>query len=269
MSPSPVRRLALVTGASSGIGAAFARALAARGFDIVLVARRRERLEALAAELARNFDVEGLVVPADLSAPGAEAGVTAAVAAAGRSVHTLVNNAGFGIPRTFTGASWAEQRDFLMTLAVAPCALAHAFLPDMLTAADGAVINVASIAGFAPGVAGNTLYPGVKSLMIKFSQALDLECRGKGVRVTAVCPGATRTEFMATAGVAAGSHGGRLFTQTAEAVAAAALRANDRGRAVVVPGWHTRVAVGLMRILPEPLVRAAVNAGASGYLLED
>ena len=265
MSPKP-RKLALITGASAGIGAAFARAYAARGCDMALVARRVDRLEALAAELSARHGIEAFAIGADLAAFEAHAPVMAALAARGRSADILVNNAGFGIPQSFVAVPWARQRDFLMTLAVTPCALAYAVIPGMIARGEGAILNIASVAGFAPGVAGNTLYPAVKSLMIKFSQSLDSEYRARGLKVTAVCPGSTVSEFGQTAGIP-----GREdqkpgpFVQTAEAVVAAALAANAAGRVVVVPGWHNRLAVAMMRGLPEPLVRGLINAGAARY----
>jgi short-subunit dehydrogenase len=157
-----------------------------------------------------------------------------------------------------------------MTLAVTPCALAYAAIPGMVARGSGALINVASVAGFSPGVAGNTLYPAVKSLMIKFSQSLDAEYRAKGLKVTAVCPGSTLSEFAATAGIPGReAQKAGLGVQTAEAVVAQALSANEAGRVVVVPGWHNRLAVALMRGLPEPLVRAVINAGAARYRPKD
>ncbi len=259
-------KLALITGASAGIGAAFARAYAAKGFDLALVARRVDRLEALAAELSARHGVEAFAIGADLAVFEAQAPVLAAVAERGRVVDALVNNAGFGITQSFAGVPWARQRDFLMTLAVTPCALAHGVIPGMVERGDGAIINIASVAGYAPGVAGNTLYPAVKSLMIKFSQSLDAEYRDKGLRVTAVCPGTTLSEFAQTAGIVGREHQKPGFgVMTAEAVVAEALRANDAGRAVVIPGWHNRVAMTLMRALPEPLVRSIINTAAARY----
>jgi short-subunit dehydrogenase len=266
--PPPARRLALVTGASAGIGAAFAKAYAARGFDVALVARRADRLEALAGELRAAHGVEAIAIPADLSIPEAQAPVMAALAARGRVVEALVNNAGFGIPRIFTDAPWAEQRDFMMTMAVTPVALAYAVIPGMVARGSGSLINIASIAGFSPGVAANTLYPGVKGLMIKFSQALDAEYRAAGLKVTALCPGFTQTEFAGHAGFQhIVDREPRAFSQTAEHVAEVAIAANAAGRVVVIPGWHNGLAVAAMRLLPEPLVRAAIGAGAAKYRL--
>ena len=264
------RPLALVTGASSGIGEAFARAYAARGCDLALVARRAERLQALAVELSARHGIEAFAVPADLAAWEAHEPVLAAVAGRGRHVDVLVNNAGFGIAQSFTGVPWARQRDFLMTLVVNACGLAYGVIPGMVERGAGAIVNVASLAGFSPGAAGHTLYPGAKSLMIKLSQSLDAKYRAKGLRVTAVCPGFTLTEFADVAGTKAIMDASfRPFFQTAEQVAEIAIRANARGRVVVVPGWHNRIAAALLQHLPQGLVGAVVRRGAARYHLED
>jgi short-subunit dehydrogenase len=268
MASPPARKLVLITGASAGIGAAFARAYAERGYDLALVARRRDRLDALGAELSARHRVDALSIPADLSILDAHEPVMAALSERGRAVDVLINNAGFGISQIFTDAPWRDQRNFLMTMAVTPCALAYAVIPGMVERGEGRIINVASVAGFAPGVAGNTLYPGVKGLMIKFSQALDCEYRAMGLKITALCPGSTKTEFAAQAGF---QHivdkSPNPFSQSAEEVVRIAIRGNEAGRVVVIPGWHNRVAAALMRALPEDLVRAAVNAGAAKYRL--
>ena len=194
----------------------------------------------------------------------------AALAGHGRDVDVLVNNAGFGIAQSFAGVPWARQRDFLMTLVVTPCALAYAVIPGMVARGGGAIINVASLAAFSPGVAGNSLYPGSKSLMVKFSQALEAEYGARGVKVTAICPGFTKTEFAQQAGVHEIMQGeNRRLWQTAEAVVETAIRANEAGRLVVVPGFHNKVAAVLMKTLPEPAVRALIAAGSAKYHLED
>jgi len=267
LTPAP-RELALVTGASSGIGAAFARALAARGCDLALSARRTERLEALAAELGAKYGIEAFALPCDLSELGAAERLLAAVAARGRAVDVLVNNAGFSIPQSFHDTSWKAQQDFLMTLVVNACGLAHGALPGMRARGRGRIINVGSLAGYAPGVAGHTLYPGAKSLIIKFSQALDAENRAAGVRVTVTNPGFTQTEFAAANGTAAVmDQAPRRLFQTAEQVVAQTLAANDAGRVVVVPGWHNRVAAALLQHLPQFIVRALLMQGSAKYHL--
>jgi short-subunit dehydrogenase len=265
----PSRKLCLITGASAGLGAAFARAQAARGFDLALVARRRDRLEALAVELSKKHGVEAFAIEADLAVYGVESTVLDAVRGRGRDIDVLINNAGFSIPQSFAAVPWSEQQAFLMTLVVSACGLAHGVLPRMVARGGGAIINVASLAGFAPGAAGHSLYPGAKSLMIKFSEALDAEYRAGGVRVTAICPGFTRTEFAAANGTQAiMDEAPRLFFQTAEAVVETTLRANDKGRVVVVPGWHNKLAAGILRYMPETLIKAAVRAGSAKYHLD-
>ncbi len=270
MDPAKGRRLALITGASSGLGAAFARAYAAQGLDVVLVARRADRLEALAAELCAAHGVEAIAVPADLSVWEAHALVLKAVADRGRRVDVLVNNAGFGVPQSYTRVPWERQRDFLMTLVVNACGLAYGVIPDMVEAGWGRIINVGSLAAFSPGAAGHTLYPAAKSFAVKFTQSLDAELRDKGVYVTAICPGFTKTEFAEASGVQSlMDQAPRRFWQSAEEVVRAAVEANDRGKVVVVPGLHNQLAAVLMRYLPESLVGALIRRGAAKYQLRD
>ena len=263
-----MRPLAVITGASAGLGEAFARAYAARGFDLLITARRRDRLEALAGELQTRHGVEVAVVPADLAR--FEGHLPILEALEGRAVDVLVNNAGFGIAQDFVGTDWGRQRDFLMTLVVSGCGLAHGLIPGMIAQRSGAIINVASVAGFAPGAAGHTLYPGAKSLAIKFSQGLDAELREHGIRVTAICPGPTRTEFQAANGTEhLNSSTPRFLIQSAQAVVEAAITANAAGKVVVVPGLFNQIAALLMTYLPAPWVRPIVQAGARQYRLKD
>jgi len=267
--PSP-RPLFLITGASSGIGAAFARALAGRGHDLVLVARREDRLRQLAAELEAAHGIQCRVVPADLSRDSIEAEVLEKARAGGRKIAGLVNAAGYSIPQSFAGVPWQAQRNFLMTLVVSACGLAHGAVQDMVELGGGRIINVASLAGFSPGVAGHSLYPGAKSLSIKFSQALDAEYRDRGVKVTATCPGFTQTEFAQANGTdTVMADAPRLLFLTAEQVVEATLKANDRGKVVVCPGWHSALAAGLMQYLPQGLVRWAIMKGSARYHLTD
>ena len=272
MTPAPAgpRPLALITGASAGIGAAFARAYAARGYDLALSARRVERLNALAAELSAAHGIEAFAVPADLAEFEAHVGVLAAVTARGRVVDTLVNNAGFSIAQSFTGVPWERQRAFLMTLVVNACGLAYGVIPGMVGRGRGAIVNVGSMAAFAPGVAGHSLYPGAKSLMVKFSQSLAAELKGAGVRVTVTCPGFTLTEFAEANGTqAVMDEAPRRFFQTPEAVVAATLAANDRGQTVVVPGLHNKIAAAMLRYLPESLLIAILSPASAKYHLKE
>lgn len=265
----PHHKLALITGASAGIGAAFARAYALRGLDLALVARRADRLETLAADLKTAHGIDVQVICADLSRIGIEAEILAAVAKRGRAVDVLVNNAGFSIPQSFAAVPWSQQRDFLMTLVVSACGLAHGVIGGMVERGSGSIISVASMAAFAPGAAGHSLYPGAKSLAVKFCQALDAEYRSAGIKVTALCPGFVKTEFAAANGTQhLMDEAPRLFWQSAEEVVEIAIRANQKGKVVVVPGWHNKAAAIFLRYLPEPWVSAAVRAGSAKYHLE-
>ncbi len=182
----------------------------------------------------------------------------------------LVNNAGFGIPQSFTAVTWERQREFLMSMAVAPCGLAYSVIPGMVERGRGAIVNVSSLAAFSPGVAGNSLYPGVKSLMVKFSQSLDAEYRAAGLKVTAVCPGFVRTEFADQAGIAEiMKHERRTPWQTAEEVAEGTIRANEAGKVVFIPGWQNRLGAMLMRApCRSAPVRAIIGGASAKYVLK-
>lgn len=259
--PPTSRPVALITGASSGIGAAFARAYAKRGHDVVLVARRLDRLESLANELRSAHRIDAFPIAADLSVWEAEKPVLAALEALGRTVDVLVNNAGFGVAPYFLAVPWERQRDSLMTMVVTSTALTHAVLPAMVERGRGSVINIGSLTSFSPGAASHTLYPGIKTYALRFSQSLDAELRSQGIRVTCVCPGLTETEFADVSGAGETMKATpRLFSQTADSVAEAAIAGNEKGHVIVVPAWHDKIAALLLRYLPEPLVRAAIGA---------
>ncbi len=264
------RRLALVTGASAGLGEAFAHAYAKRGLDVALTARRADRLEAVAAEIRAKYGVTAYVIPADLAAWEAHVQILGQVEHFGRRVDVLVNNAGFGVPQTYTRVPWERHRDFLMTLIVNACGLAYEAAGSMAAQGSGSIINIASLAGFAPGAAGHTLYPAAKSFAIKFSQSLDAELRDKGVKVTAVCPGFTKTEFNQAAGTEhLMEQAPRMFWQTAKAVAEAGIKANEKGKVIEVPAWWNKLAVFGLTTLPEPMIRGMVRRGAAKYQLKE
>jgi short-subunit dehydrogenase len=257
------RPLALITGASAGLGAAFAKAYAARGHDLALVARRRERLEALGEQMEKAHGIRRQVIACDLGSAEACAMILDALGDRAGSVDVLVNNAGFGVAEDFDAASWERQREFLMTLVVNACGLTHAIIPGMKARRSGAIINVASLAGFAPGVAGHSLYPAAKSFAIKFSEALHAELKDYGVKVTASCPGFTRTEFHLVNGTQAKMEALPSFLwQTAEAVVRGTLQANDRNRTIYVPGLHNKLAAWALHYLPHDLVGSIVRQGA-------
>jgi len=189
------RRLALVTGASAGIGAAFARIYASHGYDVALSARRPDRLERLAEEISLRYGVETLTVAADLAQPTAPAAILDHLAAHGRTVDALVNNAGYGLPGLYADTRWEDQQAFLQVMLHAPSELAHRVLPGMVERRFGRIVNVASLAGLIPGSAGHTLYGATKAYLVRFSQSLHLENLATGVQVSALCPGFTYSEF--------------------------------------------------------------------------
>ena len=180
---------ALVTGASAGIGKAFADVFAKYGFNLILTARREDRLLAEAAELQKKHRIKVDVVAADLSDPTAPGRLVAELKARGLRVDALVNNAGYGVPGTYAGTKWEDQRAFIEVLVTAPCELAHRLLPDMVARKKGYIINIASVAGMIPGSAGATLYGASKSFMVQFSRSLHLENERNGVHVTALAWG--------------------------------------------------------------------------------
>ncbi|ACA17788.1 short-chain dehydrogenase/reductase SDR [Methylobacterium sp. 4-46] len=248
---SGARDWTLVTGASSGIGAALARAFAGRGHALVLTARREERLRALAADLAGRVPVA--VIPADLARPEAPAQLLAAVEARGIVLHGLVNNAGFGLRGRFATLPAEDLSAMLAVNVAAPTALARGVLPGLIARRRGGILNVASVGAYVAGPKMAAYYAS-KAYLLSLSEALHEEARPFGVTVTAVCPGVTDTEFPARADV----EGTKRFNgpgMAAEAVARLAVEAYLRGDAVVVPGAGNRATVALLRLLPRRLAR--------------
>lgn len=246
------RGRAVVTGASSGIGAAFARALARRGHALMLVARRRERLEALAGEL--GGDVE--IVTADL-ADEREVERVAARALALGDVELLVNNAGFATNGAFLALDGAREAEMVKLNALTPLLLTQRLLPSMVSGARGGVINVSSIAAF-QSVPYMATYGATKAFVLSWSEALAEELRGSGVRVLAVCPGPVRTEFFDVAGVG-GAMANMPHMMSADELVARALDAFDDGRAVLVPGWFNWLTTMAPRFFPRLLVRVVTG----------
>jgi short-subunit dehydrogenase len=254
-----LRPVALITGASSGIGEVFARKLAARGYDLILVARRADRLKALSQELP----VEAEVLPADLTTEEGLASTEQAIRTCPR-LELLVNNAGFGTLGRFWTAELHGQEQMHKLHVIATMRLTHAALGGMVERAKGAVINVSSVAAFGQ-TEGNVSYCATKSWMNAFTQGLDVELRGAGspVKVQALCPGYTLSEFHDTLGVDRNNIPRFLWTQ-ADAVVDASLSGLESGKVVVVPGAVYKFGSLVMRHLPHGIKRRIGKPGKLG-----
>jgi len=249
---------ALVTGATAGIGAAFARLLAREGYDLVLVARDAERLEGVATELRASSTrpsegtlsdgVSVEVLAADLTDDGQRQRVEQRLADSSRPIEVLVNNAGISTPRGFVRGSVEDEERLLRLNVLAPMRLAKAVVPGMVERSRGAVINVSSVAGFLP----YSMYSASKAWVTSFSEALAVELDGTGVRVVALCPGMVRTEFHERAGMDVSNIPGWSWLDS-DAVAAAGWRGVTTGRVLVVPSPLYRALVTVLRHLPPRL----------------
>lgn len=259
MEKTEVRPVALITGASSGIGESFARKLAARGYDLILVARREGRLRALAAELPAHSDV----VAADLTSDDGLRSVEQAIQDCPR-LDLLVNNAGFGTLKRFWVADLHGQEQTHKLHVMATMRLTHTALRGMVERGHGAVINVSSVAAFGQ-TEGNVSYCATKAWVNAFTQGLDIELRGAGseVQVQALCPGYTMSEFHDTLGVDRNNIPRFLWMQ-ADAVVEASLRGLDRREVIVIPGAIYRIVSAVIRHLPHGVRRRIGKPGMLG-----
>jgi short-subunit dehydrogenase len=249
------RETALVTGASAGIGAAIARELARRGYDLVLTARRAERLNELAAELESEYGSRTTVIPGDLARPETPASIVAALEDRGLEVDMLVNNAGYGVTGAYLSRDWQTHEAFLQVMVRAVAELTWRLTGPMRARGHGRVINIASLAGLLPGAGGHTLYGAVKAWMVSFTESLAFELEEHGVTVTAVCPGFTYTEFHDVNQMREQvSQLPEYMWMSAEKVAVQALDAAENGKKVWVNGRFNRFLAWLTRHLPRSVV---------------
>lgn len=258
------RRTILITGASAGIGAALARECAARGYDLILTARREEPLKALAEALTAQHGVAASVITADLAEPEAPAVLIEAIAARSLSVDGLVNNAGFSRTTGFLATDPADHAAMIRVMLTAPVELSRLLLPGMVERGWGRVLNVASLAGQMPATGGDTLYGPIKSFLIKASQGLWLETQGTGVHVTALCPGYTYTEFHDVNGSRAQVSRAypRWMWMDADRVARIGWDAVEANRPRVTPGFANNVLAALGGMLPDSLALKMVGGHA-------
>jgi len=240
--------IVLITGASAGLGAEFARQLSKRGQRLVLAARRKDRLDALAAEVGDARTVE-----IDLSAPGAASRLVADVNAAGETIDTLINNAGFGLRGRFVELDAGREREMIDLNCGALTDLCRAVVPGMIQRKRGAILNVASTAAFQPGPK-MAVYFATKAYVLSFTEALHEELKPHGIKVTALCPGPTRTEFGDVAGIASLGSFERL-SMDAGPVVRAGIEGLNANRAVVIPGATNKVGAWSTRFAPRSVVR--------------
>lgn len=257
MGPNP-RGLALITGATAGIGATFARHLAQAGHDLLLVARDGERLAATSARLQSDFGVRATYLAADLAQPEGVAAVEEALAA--QPVELLVNNAGIGLNKSFLKSTVDEELYLLNLNVVAVMRLTHAAVRQMVDRGRGEIINVSSVSGFAATMPGST-YPASKAWVTGFSESVAMQVKHRGVRVMALCPGFTRTEFHQRAGIAAGQMPDWVWLD-ADAVVRDGLRDLRKGKFVSVPSMRYKLAVGALKVTPRVVLHRVLPRGA-------
>ena len=250
-----LRPITLITGASSGIGREMARVFARNGHELVLVARREVRLQALARDLESLGDRKPLVLPLDLENQAAVAAIADALIEHGVEPQYVVNNAGFGLVGLAGDLDRGEQQHMIDVNVRALTELSLAF-SDSLARHRGGVLNVASLAGFVPGP-GMAVYYATKAYVVSFSEALHREVASRGVRVTALCPGPVQTEFAARAGVPENIASG-LLAVSAEQVAEQGYRGLMRGRRIVIPGLANKLVTFVMRFVPRGVLLKVV-----------
>jgi len=250
-------KTALITGASGGIGYELTLLLARDGFDCILVARSRDKLDELAARLESEFRVKTLVVARDLSKPTAVDEIYEEVSAASMSIDVLVNNAGFPVYGRFVDTDWQAELDMLQVNVVALTALTKLFVRGMVERRNGRILNLASTAAFVPGPL-MAVYYASKAYVLSFSQALANELQGTGVTVTALAPGPTRTGFQKR-GVMEDSRLVRGQIADAKSVAAAGYRGMMRGKTIVIPGFSNKLIPWVARVSPRGAVTRVVR----------
>lgn len=247
---SASRRKALITGASAGIGATFARQLAAQGYDLLLVARRGDRLQDLANELAKRHQVQCEILSADLASPGASAVVMAHLDKLNWRIDFLVNNAGLSGNAKFARSPWAPLGGEIQLMMTTLTELTHCIAPGMIERRWGRIINVSSLAAVSPP-GESLLYSAIKSYVLVLSQSLDMEFKRHGVHVTALCPGFTHSEFHDVMGTRdTANHLPRVLWQQPEDVVKEGIAAVMKGKPVCVPGSFNKFLTIVMRPMP-------------------
>ncbi|MCP4753298.1 MAG: SDR family oxidoreductase [Proteobacteria bacterium] len=263
------KKTALITGASAGIGKAFAEVFAKNTFDLVLTARREERLLELADTLQQQYGTHVLTIPCDLSDPTVPQQLYDRIASEGLTIDALVNNAGYGVPGYYTNTSWQRQSDFIQVLITAVAHLCHLFLPGMIERGYGRIVNVSSLNGLTACSPGQTLYSGAKGFVIQLSQTLHMEAEGTGVFVSALCPGLTRSEFHDATGTRelADKKPAYMWME-ADAVATQAFDAVMAGQPLCINGGINKIFALLARLLPRNTALGMASKASKSFRRE-
>jgi short-subunit dehydrogenase len=241
---------ALITGATAGIGNAYAELLAKQGFDLVLVARDLPRLNQVAKRLSKTYKIKVETLKADLTKPTQLARVEKRVSNISKPIEVLVNNAGFGIKESFIDTQIKKEQELLDVLVTAPLRLTHAVLPGMIKRNHGTIVNVSSVASW---IAGGT-YSAAKSYLTVFTEYLHTELKGTNVNISALCPGFTRTEFHQRGKMRMNGLPNFMWL-TVDQVVAQSWKYAKAGKVICIPGWQYLILSTVARIAPRPLVR--------------
>ena len=242
--------IALVTGATAGIGAQYARLLAKEGFDLILVARDKKRLGSTAKSLSKEFGVKIEVLPADLTKPVQLEKVRKRLSDKKKPIEVLINNAGFGINKSFLISNLSDEQGLLDVLVTAPMRLTHAVLPIMKARNSGIIVNVSSVASW---IAGGS-YSAAKSYLTVLTESLHTELRSTKVKISALCPGFTRTEFHQRGGMKMNGLPNFMWLST-EKVVSKSWRDVNAGKVISIPGWQYSILSSISRFGPRPMVR--------------
>jgi hypothetical protein len=242
--------IALITGATAGIGAQYARLLAKEGFDLILVARNKNRLASTAKSLNKEFGVKVEVLPADLTKPVQLEKVRKRLSDSRKPIEVLINNAGFGINKSFLVSDLSDEQGLLDVLVTAPMRLTHAVLPIMKERNSGAIVNVSSVASW---IAGGS-YSAAKSYLTVLTESLHTELRPTKIKISALCPGFTRTEFHERGRMKMNGLPNFMWL-SAEEVVSKSWRDVNAGKVISIPGWQYLILSSISRFGPRPMVR--------------
>ncbi len=260
------KKYALITGSSAGIGKEFAKQLAAKGWSLILIARRETKLKELSEQFIKAYNIDCQWLTVDLSDPNANKYIYEFCQTKHLNVSLLINNAGYGVPGDFDTVDWSTHSAMLQVMLNSIVELTHHFYPAMKKAGFGRIIHVSSLAGLTPATAGHTLYGAVKSFLIKFGHSLHLEAKDYGVHVTTLCPGFTYTEFHDVNGtremVSKLPKG--LWMEASEVVRQG-LEAVEKNQPIKINGWKNQLIYGLTKLLPDKATRLLLGNNISKF----